>query len=229
MPPLKVNSRPDGIPVRCKARRYGPKQRAFMARHMDELERAGLVFKNSRSRWRSPPLIVKKPEGNDFRMTVDVRAVNTQTERMVWPMPMLKEALDHVGGASVFFSLYFFKDYWQFQLHEDSQEMFSFLTDQGVYTPSRLGGKQFGGTLPSDRSSDVRAGIVQGITHLAGRREEPDGIVGYVGACIGCVQRQRTIAKPEEKNASSTWLKLSGVCGLSPKRAFAKILRGSKL
>ncbi len=66
--------------------------------------------------------------------------------------------------------------------------MFSFLTDQGVYTPSRLGGKQFGGTLPSDSSSDVRAGIVQGITHLAGRREEPDGIVGYVGARIGCAK-----------------------------------------
>jgi hypothetical protein len=58
MPPLKVNARPDATPVRCKARRYGPEQHAFMARHVDDLERAGLVFKNSRSRWCSPPLIV---------------------------------------------------------------------------------------------------------------------------------------------------------------------------
>jgi hypothetical protein len=82
-------------------------------------------------------LIVKKPEGNDFRMTVDVRAVNAQTERMVWPMPMLEVVLDHVGGPSVFFSLDFFKGCCQFQLDEDSQEMFSFLTDQGVYTPTQ--------------------------------------------------------------------------------------------
>jgi hypothetical protein len=113
---------------------------------------------------------------------------------MVWPMPMLEVALDHVGGASVFFSPDFFKGYWQFQLHEDSQERFSFLTDQGIYTPTRvlMGGSDSMALLPSDCSSDVRAGIVQGITHLAGRFagvcEDPDGIVGNVGARIGCVK-----------------------------------------
>ena len=76
MPPLKVNLRHDAKPVRCKARRYGPEQRAFMDSHVDQLEKAGLVYKNARSRWCSPPLIVRKPEANQFRMTVDVRAVN---------------------------------------------------------------------------------------------------------------------------------------------------------
>jgi hypothetical protein len=109
-----------------------------MLDHVAELERAGLVYKNTRSRWCSPPLIVRKPEANDFRMTVDVRAVNAQTERMVWPMPMLEVVLDHLDGAAVFFSLDFFKGYWQFKLAEESQEMFSFLTDQGVYTPTRV-------------------------------------------------------------------------------------------
>jgi hypothetical protein len=50
MPHLRVNSRPDATLVRCKARRYGPEQRAFMTKYVDELERAGLVFKKSRSR-----------------------------------------------------------------------------------------------------------------------------------------------------------------------------------
>jgi hypothetical protein len=138
MPPLRVKLRDDAKPVRCKARRYGPELRAFMDSHVEQLEKAGLVYKNTRNRWCSPPLIVRKPEANAFRMTVDVRAVNAQTERMVWPMPMLEVALDLFAGASVFFSLYFFKGYWQFKLDPESQEMFSFLTDQGVCTPTRV-------------------------------------------------------------------------------------------
>ena len=109
-----------------------------MDKHVEQLERAGLVYKNTRSRWCSPPLIVRKPEANECRMTVDVRAVNAQTERMVWPMPMLEVILDHLAGSAVFFSLDFFKGYWQFELDVASQEMFSFLTDQGVYTPTRV-------------------------------------------------------------------------------------------
>ena len=138
VPPLIVNVRPGAIPVRCKARRYSLEQRQFMKTHVAELVKAGLVFRNPRSRWCSPPLIVKKPEANEFRMTVDVRAVNAQTERMVWPMPMLEVILDHVAGAQLFFSLDFFKGYWQFLLDEGSQELFSFLTDEGVYTPTRV-------------------------------------------------------------------------------------------
>jgi hypothetical protein len=95
MPPLRVKLHNDAKLVRCKARRYGPEQRAFMDSHVDKLKKVGLVYKNTRSRWYSPPLIVRKPEANAFRMTVDVRAVNAQTERMVWPMPMLEVVLDH--------------------------------------------------------------------------------------------------------------------------------------
>ncbi len=133
MPHLRVKRRDDTKPVRCKARRYGPEQQAFLDSHVEQLEKAGLVYKNTRSRWCPPLLIVRKPEVNAFRMTVDVRVENAQTERMVWPKPMLGVVLDHLTGASVFFSL----DFLQFKLDRESQEMFSFLTDQGVYTPTQ--------------------------------------------------------------------------------------------
>jgi hypothetical protein len=103
IPPLRVKLRDDAKPVRCKARRYGPEQRAFMDSRVEQLEKAGLVYKNTRSRWCSPPLIVRKPEANAFRMTVDVWAVNAQTERMVWLMPMLEGGLGLLrGGLGVF-------------------------------------------------------------------------------------------------------------------------------
>ncbi|KAH9182886.1 hypothetical protein AeNC1_015138, partial [Aphanomyces euteiches] len=71
-------------------------------------------------------------------MTVDVRAVNAQTETIQWPMPLLEVVLDQLQGAQVFFSVDFFKGYWQLPLHEESQEYFSILTDEGVYTPTRV-------------------------------------------------------------------------------------------
>jgi hypothetical protein len=44
-------------------------------------------------------------------MTVDVRAVNAQTERLVWPMPMLEVVLYRLDGAARarFFMFDFFK------------------------------------------------------------------------------------------------------------------------
>ncbi len=71
-------------------------------------------------------------------MTVDVRAVNAQTEAMFSPMPILEVVMDHLQGAKVFFVIDFFKGYWQLPLAEASQELFSILTDEGVYTPTRV-------------------------------------------------------------------------------------------
>jgi hypothetical protein len=103
MPPLKVRLKTDAEPVRCKSRRYPAEQRAFMREHVEELRAAGMVYRNRKSAWCSPPLIVRKQEAGAFRMTVDVRAVNAQTERLVGPMPALEVVLSHLLGARVFF------------------------------------------------------------------------------------------------------------------------------
>ncbi|ETV90041.1 hypothetical protein H310_15126 [Aphanomyces invadans] len=136
--PLTATLKHGAEPVRRKARRYSKEQRDFMATHGADQVSAGLCYRNPRSKWCSVPLIVKKPDANNFRMTVDVRPVNAQTERIIWPMPMLKVIVDHLAGAEVFFSLDFFKGYWQFALDKASQEIFSFLTDTGIYTPTRV-------------------------------------------------------------------------------------------
>ena len=109
-----------------------------MEEHVQKLLEAGLVYKITRTRWCSPPLIVKKPGVNQFRMTVDVRGGNERTVGMVRSMPMLEVVIEHLHGAECFFALHFFKGYWQFSLEESYQEYFSFLTDTGVYTPTRV-------------------------------------------------------------------------------------------
>ncbi|ETV79142.1 hypothetical protein H257_07229 [Aphanomyces astaci] len=104
MPPLKVHPTKNSNPVRCKARRYSLPQREFMQKHVEELEKAGFIYRNPTSRWACAPLIVRKPHTKDkFRMAVDLRPVNSQTEQIAWPMPMLEVVVDHLRGATCFF------------------------------------------------------------------------------------------------------------------------------
>ncbi len=104
--PLRVRLKQGARPVRSRARRYPAEHREFMRQHVEALLEAGLVYRNPGSRWSSPPLIVKKG-GGGFRMTVDVRAVNAQTEATQRPMPLLEVVLDHVQGATVFLASIF--------------------------------------------------------------------------------------------------------------------------
>ena len=66
-----------------------------MQQHVKDLEAAGFIYRNTSSRWASAPLIVRKPHTKDeFRMTVDLRPLNAQTEPVAWPMPMLEVVVE---------------------------------------------------------------------------------------------------------------------------------------
>lgn len=124
-------------PISCSSRRYSSVHREFLQRHTATLHDAGLIRRNPNSAWMSPPFLVKKANG-DYRMTVDLRGVNMVTVTPQWPMPILEVAFDKLTGAKYFFTIDFFKGYWQFPLHSDSQECMSFCTDTDVWTPNRV-------------------------------------------------------------------------------------------
>ncbi|KAH9121075.1 hypothetical protein AeMF1_007045, partial [Aphanomyces euteiches] len=136
--PLGVRIKPGAIPVKCGLRRYPPAYVEILKQHVRELEAAGLVYRNNRATWASAPRIVPKKDPNDLRMTIDSRPINACTEPMPWPMPNLDAALTVLVGSRVFFTLDWFKGYWQLALHEDSQMYYSFMTPFGVYTPTRV-------------------------------------------------------------------------------------------
>lgn len=74
-----------------------------MEKQILELPKAGSIYNNKRSLWSSPPLVEPPPQFNPLLMTVDLLQENEQTERMVWPMPMMDVTLEHLKGATVFF------------------------------------------------------------------------------------------------------------------------------
>jgi len=135
--PFETKLKPDATPYRCKARKYSAEQSEFMEQFTSSLMKYGLVYENFNSQWASPVVVVRKPGNKGFRMCVDLRAVNDRCEATAWPMPFLETMVQSLAGSKFWFSLDAFKGFWIMPLAKDCQEMFSFMTDKGVFTPTR--------------------------------------------------------------------------------------------
>jgi hypothetical protein len=135
--PLRVNVKPGAVPTACKQRRYSPLQTQFLERFQAEIVAHGLGYVNPRSRWASAPRLVPKKDGS-FRMTIDQRGPNSCTEPMHWPMPVLEVVMARLLRKTVFFSLDWYKGYWQLPLHPESQELFTIMGVDGMITPTRV-------------------------------------------------------------------------------------------
>ena len=133
--PFKTNLKKDAAPVRCKARNYTKEQSQFLDEFTNLLKHYGLIYENYNAEWASPVQVVKKEKG--FRMVVDLRAVNAQCEPTVWPMPFLESIVQYLSNSKIWFILDAFKGFWIMPLDESCQEIFSFMTDRAVFTPTR--------------------------------------------------------------------------------------------
>jgi hypothetical protein len=91
--PLVINLRDGAEPVRMSARKYAPPQLKFIRDKIRELDKPGLVYKNTGAEWASPPLILPHPGPGQYRMTVDLRVPNASTKPTAWPMPILQDEM----------------------------------------------------------------------------------------------------------------------------------------
>jgi hypothetical protein len=138
LPPLTINLQPDAIPVRVKLRRYPQEQRDFLKSFVDQLVSSGLAYRNASSTWCSAALLVPKPGPARFRFTVDLRPVNKQTVPLAWPMPHIESELSRLQGSTYFATFDLSHGYWQLELAPESQECQSFITPDGVFSPTRV-------------------------------------------------------------------------------------------
>jgi Reverse transcriptase (RNA-dependent DNA polymerase) len=136
--PLVIKLRDGAEPVRMSARKYASPQLKLMRDKIHDLEELCLVYKNTGAEWASPPLIVPNPGPDQYRMTVDLCVPNASTKPAAWPMPNLQDELHDLHGSEVFAMLDFCQGYWQIPLHKDSQDCQSFITPDGVFTPTSV-------------------------------------------------------------------------------------------
>jgi transposase InsO family protein len=136
--PMRVQLRDDAEPHRSATRKYPQLQREFLRRYVRELEENGLIVRNNTSRWASAAHPVRKQGTDEYRITVDYRNVNQMTVPLASTTPNLAAVTQSVRGAYGFAKFDFFKGFWQLPLAEDSREYFSFVTEDGVFTPTRV-------------------------------------------------------------------------------------------
>lgn len=136
--PLQVRLKTDAVPYRCKPRKFSKEQRDFLAEFTAELLDAGMIIKNTKSVWASSVLPIKKPNGEGFRATIDLVKVNAMVLPLAGLMPFIHELLERITGVVGFAKYDAFKGFWQLALDKKSQEIFSFMTHEGVFTPTRV-------------------------------------------------------------------------------------------
>jgi hypothetical protein len=136
--PLVIKLRDGAEYVRMSARKYTSPQLKFMSDKIRELEELGFLYKNTRAEWESPPINLPKPRPDQYRMTVYLRVPNASTKPTARTMPSLQDNLHDLYGSEVFAMLDFCQGNWQIPLHKDSQNCQSFITPNGVYTPTRV-------------------------------------------------------------------------------------------
>ena len=143
--PIKYRMSPGAKPWRAPTRSYTEHQQRFLDAFVDKLLNFGYIYRNPGAVWASGVHLVKKADAKSdddilqqYRLTVDLRGPNSVTLQSQWPLPKLSEIGAMLKGAKVFAKLDMKSAYWSLPVHKDSQELHSFRTPRGVFTPTRL-------------------------------------------------------------------------------------------
>ena len=78
------------------------------------------VIKESNSPWMAPTVFVPKKSG-ELRICVDYRALNKQTVKDSYPLPLPDKVQDRLTDAAVFSTLDLHSGYWQLPVAEADQ------------------------------------------------------------------------------------------------------------
>lgn len=95
------------------------------------------IIRESRSPYASPILLVKKKDGTP-RMCVDFRALNRVTKKDKYPLPIIDDQIDRLGGYKYFTTLDLMSGFYQVPMSTDSIEKTGFVTPDGHYEFLRM-------------------------------------------------------------------------------------------
>ena len=137
--PLQVKLKVDADLSRVEARSrvYSPAAKtAWLDEQFAQLADAGMVYENPQAICSNPARAVSK--GNGYRLVGDFKAFNQQNEPVAAPPMFLEEQASAFAGAALFMTVDLNQGYCQMPLAANSQELFKFVTQKVIYTPTQM-------------------------------------------------------------------------------------------
>ena len=133
----EIIEEPGSKPTSKSYYRMSPRELAELKRQIEDLLDHGFI-RPSDSPYGAPVLFVPKKDGG-LRMCVDWRALNKQTIKNKYPLPLAQELIDQLHGAQYFSKLDLQQGYHQIRMHPDSIPKTAFSCRYGHFEMLVLG------------------------------------------------------------------------------------------
>ena len=105
---------------------------------LDRLEAVGVITPTTKpNAWCSPMVPVLKKSGK-VTLCVDLKKLNLAVGREQFILPTMEDVTSKLSGPTVFTSLNVASGFYQIPLHEDSEELTTFITPFGRHFFRRL-------------------------------------------------------------------------------------------
>jgi transposase InsO family protein len=122
----------DTTPAAFPLRPTMPHVRPVVEEHINDMLRYGLI-RHSQSPWAAALLVIPKKGPNSWRVCCDFRLLNERTEKFLYPLPRVDDALASLNGNRYFTALDCVSAFWQIPLAEKDKHKTAFRCHMGQY------------------------------------------------------------------------------------------------
>ena len=138
----------DKTPIATAPYRTSPDMQEVIDKQVNEMLADGLVS-HSTSAYSAPILMVRKKEPGKWRFVTDFRKVNAATQKVIYPLPRIEDALQRLKNPQFFSSLDLVKGFWQVPIAEEDRHVYAFSTGNAhvEYNVMPMGAKNSTSTL----------------------------------------------------------------------------------